>query len=91
MIDVITLPDKLDTGAAPGLLSTIRAARGAPLTLDASESRSIGAICALIIVAARTAWAADGQVFVFAGWASIAEDLRLLGLHDQFDEVDIAS
>ncbi|MFZ3582047.1 hypothetical protein ACOI1H_07755 [Loktanella sp. DJP18] len=91
MIDVITLPDKLDSGAAAGLLSTIKAARGAPLTLDASESKSIGAICAQIIVAARSAWATDGHAFVLTRWASIADDLRLLGLHDQFDEANISS
>lgn len=91
MTHVLTLPDKLDTAAAPDVLAAIRAARGAPLTLDASQVRGIGAVCAQILASAHLAWTGDGHPLRLTGSAGIAGDLAVLGLSDMFDEVETAS
>ena len=91
MTKVLTLPNKLDTAAAPGLLSAIRAERGAPLTLDAVQVQGIGAICGQILASAHAAWAADGHALGLTRAAGIAGDLALLGLSDMFDQMDSVS
>ena len=91
MPDVFILPDKLDTAAAPGLLAALRAARGAPLTLDASHVAGVGAICAQILASAHAAWMADGHALRLKRPAGAAADLTLLGLASLFDEMDQTS
>lgn len=91
MPHVISLPPKLDTTAAPGLLQDIKAARGTALTLDASGSRGLGAICAQILLAAHAAWRSDGVLLAVTGAAGLADDARLLGLSDLLNQTDTAS
>ena len=91
MTDVLNLPDKLDTAASAALLAAIRAARGGPLTLDASGAAGIGALCGQILAAAHAAWATDGHDLRLTGAAGLADDLALLGLGDMFDEMDSVS
>jgi anti-anti-sigma regulatory factor len=88
MTDVLVLPDKLDTAAARDVLAALRSSRGHPLTLDASGTRGIGAICAQILASAHTAWATDGHALRLTGSAGLADDLALMGLSDLFDEMD---
>lgn len=84
----LTLPEKLDTAVASFLLADLLAARGDALILDAAGCRSIGAICAQIIISAHNAWQADGHAFVLQGHAGIANDLTLLGLSDFADALE---
>lgn len=59
----IRLDPVLDTAAAGPLIEAIRARRGAPLRLDASEVRVLGAACLQALLAAEAAWRADGGAF----------------------------
>ena len=91
MTHIISLPDKIDTAAAPALLDQIRLARGRAVTLDASGTHALGAACAQILLAARVAWADAGERLRLVGTAGIAADLSLLGLAGLFDETDGAA
>lgn len=82
MPQTLILPDKLDTAAAPLLLSELLAARGEALTLDAVNCRGVGAICAQILLSAQVAWRGDGFDFALQGHSGISNDLTLLGLAD---------
>ena len=79
---IITLPEKLDTGAAPRLLSDLLSARGEALTIDAANCQGVGAICAQILLAAQITWRGDGCEFALKGHSGISNDLILLGLAD---------
>lgn len=61
MTDALELPAVLDLVAAHGVLETVAARRGQALTIDASAVQRLGAQCLQILLAARAAWAADGQ------------------------------
>ena len=60
---ILILADSLDLTAAAPLAAELLARRGAPLTLDASAVRRLGAQCLQILIAGRTAWEADGQAW----------------------------
>ena len=57
----LVLADSLDLTAAGPLAAGLLAARGGPVTLDASAVRRLGAQCLQVLLAARAAWAADGH------------------------------
>jgi len=59
----IALADSLDMTAAAPLAAALLAARGAPLNLDASAVRRVGAQCLQVLLAAQTAWSAEGLAF----------------------------
>ena len=85
----IHLPEKLDTAASARLLAEVRAASGSPLSLDAAKTRSVGAICAKILLSTQEKWKVDGFKFQIQAAAEIINDLRLLGLGDLNHDKDI--
>lgn len=79
----MVLADTLDITAAGDLHKALLAVRGGPLTLDASAVRRIGGQCLQILLAARDAWAADGQPFELREpSAELLDGLALLGADD---------
>jgi chemotaxis protein CheX len=59
----IALADSLDMTAAAPLAAALSAARGAPINLDASAVRRVGAQCLQVLLAAQTTWTAEGLAF----------------------------
>ncbi len=59
----LSLADGLDMTAARPLAAELAALRGGPVALDASAVRRVGGQCLQVLLAARAAWAADGQPF----------------------------
>ena len=64
--NTVRLPLSLDLKAAPQLAAELLAARGADLTLQASDVRRPGGQCLQVLLAAEATWAADGSVFRIA-------------------------
>ena len=62
MSNALELPSILDLIAAPGLLEAFISRRGSILAVDAGEVQRLGAQCLQVLLAARAAWAADGQI-----------------------------
>jgi chemotaxis protein CheX len=60
------LPGILDFTAAKPLWESLTAARGQALALDASEVERLGAPCLQVLLAAKSAWAADNTEFHIA-------------------------
>ena len=61
MPNPLTLPARLDSSAAPGLLADLLARRGADLVIDAAQVDMIGALSFEVMIAAGRQWQADGQ------------------------------
>lgn len=59
----IELPAQLDLTAAAPLAETLKAARGHPVAIDASQVERLGALCLQVLLASRTTWSADSQPF----------------------------
>ena len=59
----LVLADSLDMTAAAPLATQLLAARGAPVLLDASAVRRVGAQCLQVLLAAQAAWATEGLAF----------------------------
>ena len=78
----IILPAKADTAAASTLLEQIRSLQGSALNIDAQHCKSIGALCANILVSAQQSWMRSGLGFEIIGSGEIANDLMLLGVSD---------
>jgi chemotaxis protein CheX len=80
----LTLPEVLDMVAAAPLLEAFLGRRGQPLQIDGAAVQRLGGQCLQVLLAARAAWAADGQSFVL-GTASeeLFSTLELLGLTPQ--------
>lgn len=79
----LRLNETLTLADARPLHGELMAARGTDLTLDASAVRQLGAQCAQVLLAARTAWAADARGFaIVEESAAFTEGVRLLGLTD---------
>ncbi len=57
----LCLPETLDLPAAQQLAGELNACRGAPVTLDASQVKRMGALALQVLLSARKTWAADGQ------------------------------
>jgi chemotaxis protein CheX len=81
MTDGLELPPVLDLIAAPGLLEAFVGRRGQRLAVDGASVQRLGAQCLQILLAARAAWAADGQTLLVE---NLSEDffstLELLGV-----------
>jgi chemotaxis protein CheX len=76
----IALADCLDMTAAAPLAAELRAVRGAPISLDASGVRRVGAQCLQVLLAAQTAWAAEGVAFdVIDPSPEFSDGLALMG------------
>ena len=70
----------LDLRAASGLHEQIVAARGTPLRIDASQVERLGGLCAQVLLAAQSAWHAEGFDFSIDGASDAFNDAaRLLG------------
>lgn len=79
----LVLADTLDITAAGDLHKALMAARGGPLTLEASAVRRIGGQCLQVLLAGRAAWAADGQSFELREPSTeLLDGLALLGADD---------
>lgn len=61
MTEHFILPDRLDSSAAPLLVSALRDRIGQPLVLDAGRVEVIGALAFEVMISAARQWAADGQ------------------------------
>ena len=57
----MTLPSELDIKAAAPLAAEFIAARGADLSLNASQVERIGAQCIQVLLSAAATWNADGM------------------------------
>src|SRR5690242_13852837 len=79
----LILGESLDvTGVAP-LKAQLVAARGTPLSLDASRVRRLGAQCLQVLLAARAAWSGDGLEWrVIDPSPEFAEAVHLMGCPD---------
>ncbi|WP_434615655.1 STAS domain-containing protein [Tabrizicola sp. M-4] len=81
MTEHFTLPERLDSSAAPALLAALRAHMGKPLVLDADGVELIGALAFEVIIAAGRQWEADGQTLsVHRPSTRFAAACRTLGL-----------
>ncbi|MBI1199861.1 MAG: STAS domain-containing protein [Phenylobacterium sp.] len=79
----VALSDNLDMNAAGPLTASLRAARGAPVALDASAVRRVGGQCLQVLLSAQATWAADGKPFeIVSPSPEFAEGLALMGAAD---------
>jgi chemotaxis protein CheX len=79
----VALGDNLDMNAAAPLTAELRAARGAPLALDASAVRRVGGQCLQVLLTAQATWAADGHAFeITTPSPEFAEGVALMGAAD---------
>jgi chemotaxis protein CheX len=66
MQDGFDLPAILDMQAAAALLEKFLTSRGADLRIGGKDVQRVGGQCLQILLAARAAWAADGNSLSFA-------------------------
>lgn len=71
---VITLPAILDTRAVTSLKAELMAARGQPLSLEASAVERLGGLCLQLLLSAIKTWQADGHALIFL---NVSEALRV--------------
>jgi chemotaxis protein CheX len=80
MCNALELPSILDLIAAPGLLEAFTTRRGEALAVDAGGVQRLGAQCLQVLLAARAAWAADGQPLILENLSDeFSATLGLLG------------
>ncbi len=80
---ITALPPVMDLTAAAPLAAEFMAHRGTPLMIDGSAVERLGAQCLQVLLAARNAWAADGQGFSIESPSdALAETLAALGAAD---------
>lgn len=83
MTDTIVAEEMLDLQGAAALAEALRERRGKPVTLDTARVRHAGAAALQVLLAARAAWAADGQDFTLAQPSpALAAAIRLMGAED---------
>jgi chemotaxis protein CheX len=76
----LVLADSLDMTAAGALHREFLEHRGQPVALDGAAVRRVGGQCLQVLLAAETAWAADGQAFEIVNPSpEFADGLALLG------------
>lgn len=81
MTESLELPPVLDLIAAPSLLDSLLRRRGQNLALGAGQVQRLGAQCLQVLLAARAAWAADGQTLLLqTPSADFTAALELMGL-----------
>jgi len=69
--------------AAKPLWTALAAARGGPVTIDASQVEHLGALCLQTLLAARRAWEKDGHAFeIGAPSADFLDAVRLMGAYE---------
>jgi chemotaxis protein CheX len=80
MSNALELPTILDLIAAPSLLEAFTSRRGIALAVDAGSVQRLGAQCLQVLLAARAAWAADGQNLLLENISDeFSATLELLG------------
>ncbi len=87
MSAAIVLPAVLDIQQAAALRAQLLAARGGPVTLDASAVERLGALCLQVLLAAQQTWATDGAAIAITPtsdafvqqWAAFGAPLSNLG------------
>lgn len=80
MSDRLSLAPKLDMKGALALADELRARRGADLTLDAAETRHIGALGVQVLLSAALSWIQAGHALALVGVSDACLDqLQLLG------------
>ncbi len=81
----VPLPAQLDQKAAYALAEALLAARGGPVRLNGAAVQRLGGQSLQVMLAGRTAWAADAVSFVIAdGSAELTAGLALLGAGEMF-------
>ena len=60
---VLSLPETLDLKASGPLTAAFLERRGDAVEVDAGNVRRLGGLCLQVLLAAKTAWAADGKSF----------------------------
>ncbi|MDY8107783.1 STAS domain-containing protein [Fulvimarina sp. 2208YS6-2-32] len=88
----IELPPILDIAAAAPLADRLRAHRGAPLAIDASQVEKTGTQAVQVLLAASKSWKADEIDFrITSASEPFLASLELIGLSmDDFHEVEFA-
>jgi chemotaxis protein CheX len=82
-IHVLPLPKVMDRKAARRLASDLLAAKGKPVTLDASHVQRMGGQCLQVLLSAQRSWTADDVPFVIAKPSPLFDQcLRQLGAHE---------
>lgn len=77
---VVRLQPVLDLQAAEPLRAELMAARGHPLTLDASQVTRLGGLCLQVLMSARKMWAEDGHNLTVEQQSSVfSEQLAAFG------------
>jgi chemotaxis protein CheX len=80
MSNALELPSILDLIAAPGLLEAFISRRGHTLAVNAGAVQRLGAQCLQVLLAARAAWAADGQILLLENLSDeFSASLELMG------------
>ncbi len=80
---IASLPPVLDLTAAGPLAAEFLAHRGTPMMVDGSGVERMGAQCLQVLLAARNAWAADGNAFsIESPSGPFAETVTALGAAD---------
>ena len=78
----LRLPEALDLRAAAPLRSELLGRRGEPVTLDGSEVARVGGLCLQVLIAARQAWAGDGNAFRITNLSeALKEAFTISGAH----------
>ena len=77
---VIELPTVLGLNEAAPLCAQLRALRGRPVKIEASQVERMGGLCLQVLLSARKTWALDGVPLAIAN-SSVAfkESVALLG------------
>jgi anti-anti-sigma regulatory factor len=76
----LALPEKLDTGAAPGLQDLLLVNATEDLVLDGQGVKCLGALCAQIILACCLDRRRIGSAFSLEASEAMRADIHLLGL-----------
>ncbi|MGE4482362.1 STAS domain-containing protein [Acidocella sp.] len=81
MKEEIELPAVMDMVAASGLLEDFLRQRGHEILVEAGQVQRCGAQCLQILLAARAAWVADGQLFLIQNPSDeFTATLELMGI-----------
>ncbi|MEM6625425.1 MAG: STAS domain-containing protein [Pseudomonadota bacterium] len=77
----LTLPERLDAGAAADLRDAFLAHQGDALIVDASQVRVMSGQCLQVLIAAQNKWACDDLAFSYSDPSPFfCETARIVGL-----------
>ena len=85
----LTLDAILDLRAATPLVDALKAKRGAPIDLDASQVERLGALCLQVLLSAKKTWDADDQPLTLSAPSeTFLENLSTLGVSPSAFEIE---